>query len=525
MGTIEADRVLRPPLVPPPHRRRDRERARRRVRRNRRIVAGAFGLVLLAVALLLFTRPAAHGGSPPPLPVATGPNVGPSAIEEGPAGRVALRRWVLHVDPRDAGLGHGLQSGDFAGRTVTVPNVVNPWPVSGPAVDANYNGSVAWYRTSFEVPSAGLYALHFESVNFLATTWVDGRRLGTHAGEYLPFEYRLRLGPGAHAVVVRVDWRNPAAQSVAGFHRTWFNFGGINREVSVRPIGASEVGSPSAPDHPHAAGRWPANRGHHARRAGAQRRSRAGHRPRRDAVARRQHDPHRLPAAAPRPRTAGNDDDPGGDRRPGPVGPREPEPLLTRRLDRRRERLSRQRRAAPTDLGERTAVSQRPAPPTPRRVARGGRARPRGRADAGGRECDRLRAAGDPRQRDALAASARSRPARAPRRRRHPRLAGRRSGRLVGQLDLHHAHPHAPRAAPGADQRAPGAAAPVDHRLEPRQRDRRERASGRPGRSTSSARPHGCAPTTRAASSPSTSGASTRRPSPARSTAVSMRSA
>ncbi len=244
MGTIEADRVLRPPLAPPPRRRRERERARRRVRRNRRVVAGAFGLVLLAVTLLLFTRPAAHGGAPP-LPVVTGPNVGPSAIDEGPAGRVALRRWVLHLDPHDAGLGEGLQSGDFAGRTVAVPNVVNAWPVSGPGVDANYNGSVAWYRTSFDVPSAGLYALHFESVNFLATVWVDGRRLGTHAGEYLPFEYRVRLGPGAHAVVVRVDWRNPAAQSAAGFHRTWFNFGGINREVSVRPIGPSELGSPN----------------------------------------------------------------------------------------------------------------------------------------------------------------------------------------------------------------------------------------------------------------------------------------
>jgi hypothetical protein len=30
-----------------------------------------------------------------------------------------------------------------------------------------------------------------------------------------------------------------------GWHRTWFNFGGINREVTIRPLGASDLKSPS----------------------------------------------------------------------------------------------------------------------------------------------------------------------------------------------------------------------------------------------------------------------------------------
>ena len=244
MSTIEADRVQRPPLGRPPRRERERERQRRRVRRNRAIAA-AGGVLIVLAGLLLLVRTSANGGAAAPLPVATGPNVGPSTIYEGPAGRVALRNWVLHLDPHDTGLSENLQSGDFGGRRVTVPNVANPGPVSGPKVDANYEGSIAWYRTSFDTPRAGLYALHFESVNFLATVWLDGRRLGTHAGEYLPFEFRVPLRAGAHAVVVRVDWRDPAAQSAAGFHRTWFNFGGIDREVSVRPIGASELASPT----------------------------------------------------------------------------------------------------------------------------------------------------------------------------------------------------------------------------------------------------------------------------------------
>jgi len=243
MGTIEAGRVTRPPLGPPPRRQRERERARRRIRRRRLLVV-AVGALFALVVLVLTDHGSSHHGTSDPLPMASGPNTGPSTIYEGPAGRVALRTWVLHPDPHDLGLSQGLQNGDFSGRTVTVPNVVNPTPVSGPGVDANYNGSVAWYRTSFDIPKAGTYALHFESANYRATTWLDGRRLGTHVGEFLPFEYRIHPSPGLNTVVVRVDWRDPAGQSEAGFHRTWFNFGGLNREVSIRPIGESELGSP-----------------------------------------------------------------------------------------------------------------------------------------------------------------------------------------------------------------------------------------------------------------------------------------
>jgi hypothetical protein len=40
---------------------------------------------------------------------------------------------------------------------------------------------------------------------------------------------------------VRVDWRGPSAQAAAGFGRTWFNFGGLNGEATLRRLGPSEV--------------------------------------------------------------------------------------------------------------------------------------------------------------------------------------------------------------------------------------------------------------------------------------------
>jgi beta-glucuronidase len=164
---------------------------------------------------------------------------------EGPGGRTALTRWTLRSDPTNSGAALGWRRGGFSGRAVSVPNVVNPTQFNGHAGALNYEGSVAWYRTTFRASAAGVYALSFHSANFQANVWVDGRALGSHRGSYLPFELRARIAAGTHTVVVRIDWRHPGAQSREGFHRTWFNWGGLNGEVDVRPLGASELSSPT----------------------------------------------------------------------------------------------------------------------------------------------------------------------------------------------------------------------------------------------------------------------------------------
>jgi Glycosyl hydrolases family 2, TIM barrel domain/Glycosyl hydrolases family 2 len=166
-------------------------------------------------------------------------------LGEGPGGRSALRSWTLALDPGDRGLARGWQRGGFSGRSVSVPNDVDPIHIKGRAGERNYSGSVAWYRTSFDVPAAGTYAFGFASANFKATAYVDGRAITSHRGSYLPFEGRAQLSAGAHVLVVRIDWRNPEAQSKQGFHRTWFNWGGLNGQVTVRAIGDSELSDPS----------------------------------------------------------------------------------------------------------------------------------------------------------------------------------------------------------------------------------------------------------------------------------------
>jgi glycosyl hydrolase family 2 len=164
----------------------------------------------------------------------------------GPAGERALGgAWIVRGDRAGRGLALGWPAGDFAGRTVRVPYSPNARHVRGAAATRSFEGSVAWYRTTFSVPAGGDYAIRFESVNHRATVWLDGRRVVRHVGTYLPFEARARLTPGPHTVVVRADWRNPAAMKAAAWHRTWFNFGGINRPVTVRRLGASELDAPS----------------------------------------------------------------------------------------------------------------------------------------------------------------------------------------------------------------------------------------------------------------------------------------
>lgn len=216
-------------------------------------VSSALG-ALLALGLLspgaarpqaqpLPQSPAQSSAQSQPPPVQALPSS--SAIAAGPGGRTALRDWTRALDPGDRGLARSWQRGGFAGTAVSVPNVVDPSSYKGPAAQPNYEGSVVWYRTTFAAPHAGTYALSFQSANFVATAWVDGRALGTHRGSYLPFEMRAALPAGRHTLVVRVDWRDPAAQARAGYHRTWFNWGGLDGEVDVRAIGASELSQPS----------------------------------------------------------------------------------------------------------------------------------------------------------------------------------------------------------------------------------------------------------------------------------------
>jgi hypothetical protein len=203
-------------------------------------------LVLLACAVAVGTNAIGQGPGAQPPAAPSGPGLGEPAAFGGPQGRRAITGpWVLALDPQDRGRAKGWQAGTFEGRRVELPHVPNADQITGDAGRRNFQGSIAWYRTQVTVDRTGVYSLGFESVHHRATVWVDGRVAARHTGVYLPFEHRVALEAGQpHTIVVRADFRDPLALKRSGWHRTWFNFGGINREVTLRPLGPSDLSAP-----------------------------------------------------------------------------------------------------------------------------------------------------------------------------------------------------------------------------------------------------------------------------------------
>jgi hypothetical protein len=184
-------------------------------------------LTAMLAVLSLLAIGAGAGGMPPREPAAHQP-----AVVAGPTGRQALDgTWTVRVSGGPP-------------RRVRLPYSPNASAVTGPAGERSYAGGVATYRTTVHVPATGDYAIRFESVHHKATVSIDGRVVARHTGAYLPFEARTRLRAGAHALLVRADWRSPDSMKATAWHRTWFNFGGINREVTIRRLAPSEVDAP-----------------------------------------------------------------------------------------------------------------------------------------------------------------------------------------------------------------------------------------------------------------------------------------
>jgi hypothetical protein len=216
---------------------------------SRRLIAaiGGFLGTLGFVAVAWFVAVSAAAPDPAPNSVVLAPNGGAPLVYAGPGDREQLGGlWRFRKDVSDTGIDKGYATGDFGGgEVVQVPYVPDATKISGRKGLYAFRGIVGWYRTHIDVPTDGIYAIRFESVNHRARVYIDGKLEAEHKGEYLPFEVRAPLTAGTrHTLVVRADWRGPAAMKRDGWHRLWFNFGGINRGVSIRRIAGSEITYP-----------------------------------------------------------------------------------------------------------------------------------------------------------------------------------------------------------------------------------------------------------------------------------------
>jgi beta-glucuronidase len=97
--------------------------------------------------------------------------------------------WFFKKDPLGKGLSQKWFRGFPGGRPISVPS---SWNTQFPDL-FNYLGD-AWYQIRFTLPKGFKNQkqwIRFESVNYLAEVWLNGKKLGSHEGGHLPFIFEI----------------------------------------------------------------------------------------------------------------------------------------------------------------------------------------------------------------------------------------------------------------------------------------------------------------------------------------------
>jgi beta-galactosidase/beta-glucuronidase len=123
-------------------------------------------------------------------------------------------------------------------------------------IGAHYQYS--WYRRTFTIPSSWSgqqVLLNFGAVDWQATVWVNGQRVGTHRGGYDPFtmDITAALHPtGVQEVIVGVDapvdrGGEPIGKQRLRPHRIWYTANsGMWQSVWLEPVPAAHIESVDA---------------------------------------------------------------------------------------------------------------------------------------------------------------------------------------------------------------------------------------------------------------------------------------
>jgi beta-glucuronidase len=123
--------------------------------------------------------------------------------------------------------------------TATLPS---SWLTHAPEM-RHYQGLV-WYERKFDAqPKAGMRQfLRFGAVNYAATVWVNGKKVGAHEGGFTPFAIEVTgvLRAGENRIVVAVD-SQASDTTIPPSVTDWENYGGITRSVKLIELPATFV--------------------------------------------------------------------------------------------------------------------------------------------------------------------------------------------------------------------------------------------------------------------------------------------
>ena len=98
-----------------------------------------------------------------------------------------------------------------------------------------YEGTI-WYHLDFDIGKKvdQKYAIYFGAVNYHATVYLNGKKIGTHEGGFTPFQFDISeaVKAGVNSLVVKVDNHRERDQ-IPTVNTDWWNYGGITRSVKV----------------------------------------------------------------------------------------------------------------------------------------------------------------------------------------------------------------------------------------------------------------------------------------------------
>jgi len=209
---------------------------------------------LLAPTLTFALLVAVALAAPAPAAAADGITRG-TIYEDGPDNRYLLGGdWLFRLDDGQGAKQRFQRQAATDGWTRTA--VPNAWNAGDNSV-ASMMGTVGWYRKDFHLPDRRArmdWLVRFESVNYRAQVWLNGRPIGRNTGAYLPWDVRLPRSilkrQGTNRLVVRVDNRRlrtdfpPSGLTGSGDPAGgWWNYGGLLREVYLQRVDRVDITS------------------------------------------------------------------------------------------------------------------------------------------------------------------------------------------------------------------------------------------------------------------------------------------
>ena len=171
---------------------------------------------------------------------------GPSTLIANVSARTTISlngSWRVIVDPFENGRSGFFRDAKAKDKSDLVEYSFDASPVMNVPGDWNtqreqlmfYEGPV-WYRRAFGYHKReGIRTfVYFAAVNYKATVYLNGEKLGEHEGGFTPFNFECgsQLRDGENSLVVEVN-NARRADAVPAARFDWWNYGGITRDVML----------------------------------------------------------------------------------------------------------------------------------------------------------------------------------------------------------------------------------------------------------------------------------------------------